>query len=353
MKSFKAIWQTLATSALTLAIASGAQAQTSLGAKVELVEQIKKNRPPVVCVFDFLGSKGPIFGVADELRMLSELDGLNFEVQAYTSERVATEDFTTGKCSGLVATGLRTRQFNNFAGSIEAIGAATDYDIMRNTLNALQDPKFAPLMEDDRYAIAGIIPVGKLFFFVNDRKINSLGAAAGKKVASMDYDRAQSKLIAMAGATAVTSDVARFMTQFNNKAVDVVVAPAYAYKKLELYRGIGKKGAVIDFPLTILTYQIVLNKEKFKPKEIARVRKLAHTKVGLAIKASTDAESDIPADKWEQLSEKAKSEYVVAMRDARVELRNEGIYDENMLKLLRVKRCEITPTDAECTLKKE
>lgn len=313
----------------------------------------KKNQPPVVCVFDFLGRMGPIYGIAKELKLLSKLDGLKFEVEAYTSERVASEDFISGKCSGLVATGLRTRQFNDFAGSIEAIGAATDYDIMRLALEDLQDPKFSPLLQNENYAIAGIIPVGKLFFFVNDRKINSLGAAAGKRVASMDYDKAQAKLIARAGASPVSSDVARFGSQFNNNAVDVIVAPAYAYKALELYRGLGKKGAVIDFPLSVLTYQIVVNKERFSEKEIQRIRALAHTKVDMAINAAINVERDIPPEKWMLLDDKAKAEYVVAMRDARVALRDEGVYDKNMLKLLRLKRCEVNPTDAECTLKEE
>lgn len=321
--------------------------------KLQELMEWKKNRPPVICVFDFLGTRGPIYGIANEIKLISQLDGLQFEVEAYTNERVASQDFKTGKCAGLVATGLRTRQYNSFAGSIEAIGAAADYKVIQNTLDELQAPKYSPLLQDETYAIAGIIPVGKLFLFVNDRKINSLGKAAGKRVAAMEYDKAQGKLISMAGASAVPSDVSRFGPQFNNGSVDVVVAPAYAYKNLELYRGIGTKGAVINFPLAVLTYQIVLNKERFEEKQIRRIRALAHTKVNMAINAAIDVEKDIPAELWMELGEKEKSEYVVAMRDSRVGLRDEGIYDKSMLRLLRLKRCELYPTDAECSLKEE
>ena len=310
-------------------------------------------KKPTVCVFDFLGQKGPVFGIARELKLLSDLDGTHFKLEAYTNEKVATEDFITGKCEGLVATGLRTRQFNAFASTLEAIGGAASYDVARNTLKALQDKKFDRFLENDKFAVAGIIPVGQLYFYVNDRSINSLGKAAGKRVASLDYDKAQAILIARAGATPVASDVTRFMTQFNNGSVDVVVSPAIAYKRLELYRGIGDKGAIIDLPLGMLTYQIIVKKDAFSSKAISRLRALSMTKVELAISAANDAESEIPSSAWLKMGESEKAEYGVAMREARINMRDQGIYDKNMLTLLRVQRCELNPKDAECSLKQE
>ncbi len=311
------------------------------------------DKTPVVCVFDFLGQKGPVFGVARELKLLSELDGTNFKLQAFTNEKVATEEFIAGKCDGVVATGLRTRPFNNFASSIEAIGGIPNYEVARHTLKALQDKKFAPFLENDKFAVAGIIPVGELYFYVNDRSINSLGKAAGKRVAALDYDKAQSILIARAGATPVSSDITKFVQQFNNGSVDVVVSPAIAYKRLELYRGIADKGAVIDLPLGMLTYQIIVRKSAFSPKAVTRLRALTATKIELAISSANEAEADIPSNTWMKLGDTAHAEYIVAMRDARIAMRNEGIYDKTMMTLLRTKRCEVNPTDAECTSKQE
>lgn len=311
------------------------------------------NKNRTICIFDFLGKKGPIYTIGSELKAIAELDGFKFDLEAYTNERIATEDFITGKCAGLFASGLRTRQFNPFAGSIEAIGSVTDYEVMRRVLTELQKPGYAKYLENERYAIAGIVPVGKAFFYVNDRSINSLGRAAGKRVASLTHDRAQEKLISMAGATPVDTDITRFMTQFNNNAVDVVVAPAYAYKRLELYRGLGDKGAIIDFPLSVITFQTVLNKSRFTDKEIARIRALVNTKAGMTTFAAENEEREIPSSAWMKLDEKAAAGYVVAMRDARIALRNEGVYDKNMLRLLRLVRCDINPADAECSLKEE
>jgi len=51
--------------------------------------------------------------------------GASVELKGYTDERVASEDFRTGQCDGLIATGFRTRQFNAVAGSIDTLGATT------------------------------------------------------------------------------------------------------------------------------------------------------------------------------------------------------------------------------------
>lgn len=334
---------------LGIGMASASAADKPTSAKAPAVE----SKTRTICIFDFLGKKGPIYAIGNELKAIAEIDGMKFELEAYTNERIATEDFITGKCAGLFASGLRVRQFNPFTGSIEAIGAVTDYEVIRRVVSELQKPAYNKYLENERYAIAGIVPVGKAFFYVNDRSINSLGKAAGKRVASLTYDRAQEKLIALAGATPVDTDITRFMTQFNNNAVDVVVAPAYAYKRLELYRGIGDKGAIIDFPLSVITFQTVLNKSRFNDREIARIRALVNSKASTTTYAAESEEREIPSSAWMKLDDKAASGYVVAMRDARIALRDEGVYDKNMLKLLRLVRCEMKPSDAECALKEE
>jgi hypothetical protein len=45
---------------------------------------------------------------------------------------------------------------------------------------------------------------------------------------------------------AVISDVSNFVAKFNNQ-VDMVGAPAYAYKPLEIYKGLGTNGAMFNF----------------------------------------------------------------------------------------------------------
>lgn len=52
-------------------------------------------------------------------------------------------------------------------------------------------------------------------------------------------------MVARAGATAVNSDISNFAAKFNNGQVDMVGAPAYAYKPLELSKGLGTKGVCL------------------------------------------------------------------------------------------------------------
>ena len=40
----------------------------------------------------------------------------------------------------------------------------------------------------------------------------------------------------------------RFCEKFNSGQVDAIAAPAYAYKPLEIGKGVGVKGAIFTFP---------------------------------------------------------------------------------------------------------
>ena len=72
--------------------------------------------------------------------------------------------------------------------------------------------------------------------------LDSLQAAAGKKVAVIGYDK-QARVVAnVAGASPVPATIASFGPLFNNHSVDMAYAPAIAYKPLELYKGLGENG---------------------------------------------------------------------------------------------------------------
>ena len=64
-------------------------------------------------------------------------------------------------------------------------------------------------------------------------------------------------------------------------------------------------------------------------------------------------EKEIPASAWMEIPEKEKQEYVVVMREARISMRDKGIYDKRMLSLMKRVRCQITPTDGECAMNLE
>ena len=227
-----------------------------------------------VCVYDILGNSGDVFDLAKDYALDMQKLGAQIELKAYTDERVATEDFRTGQCDGVVAMGFRTRQFNSVAASIDTLGSSTilrngkidmdaSYEVVRRVIQTFARPEAAKLMVEGKYEVGGIVPMGAAYPIINDRKINSVEALAGKKIAAFDYDKAQAVMIQRIGAQPVSADVSNFSTKFNNGSVDFVAAPALAYKPLELYKGVGKKGAVVRFPILILSAQLVINPSKF------------------------------------------------------------------------------------------
>ncbi len=301
-----------------------------------------------MCVFDILGANGPIFGVAKDYQLEAQRQGYPFTPVVFTDERVAMEEFKTGGCQGLVATGLRTRAFNSFTGSIDSIGALPTYDALRTTIVNMSDPKLAKLMVVGKYEIGGILPFGAAYIYVNDRAINTLAKASGKKIVALDYDKAQAKLIQKIGAQPVSADITNFGPKFNNGSVDIIAAPAVAYRPLELFRGMGTKGAIVRFPIAQLTLQIVLDKDAFPPGTGQKMRTYVASQFDQALGVIKKIEAEVPNNVWMDINDAEKKDYSTLMREARIALRDEGIYDKRTLTLMRKVRCQINAADAEC-----
>ena len=70
-------------------------------------------------------------------------------------------------------------------------------------------------------------------------------------------------MVQRVGAQAVISDVSNFVAKFNNGQVDMVGAPAYAYKPLEIYKGLGTNGAMFNFPVLQVTSDFVIRPDQF------------------------------------------------------------------------------------------
>ena len=216
-----------------------------------------------VCLFDILGKNGDVYSRAKDLTLLARRWNVFVDIQVFMDERITAENFKAGQCDAAGISTLRARQFNHFIGSLDAVGAVPSYAHMRTILHTLLDPKIIPLSITEPYQIVGVMPIGALYVMVRDRQINSIEKAAGKKIAVFDYDKSQSQLVRGVGAQAVPSDISNFAAKFNNGVVDVIAAPATAYRPLELYRGLGEKGGIPDFLVAQVFLQVVIRKERF------------------------------------------------------------------------------------------
>ncbi len=302
-----------------------------------------------MCVFDVIGANGDFYNFVKDYALEMKGHGVDFQLKPYTDEGVAIGDFNAGQCDAVAATDIRIRPFNKFTGSISAVGALPTYDNLKTLLATLAQPKAAPLMKDNGYEVLGIIPVGAGYLFVNDRSIDTAGELAGKRMATLDYQKDAIHMVNFVKATVVPSDITNFAGKFNNGVVDVIAAPLVAYNVLELYKGLEPDGGIIDYPLVQLSIQLIAKGDRF-PEEMAQTsREYFYNSLDQVLE-QVDREASVVDDKWwVDIPAKDKQEYEVMMQDARDQMRNEGHYDPDMLDLLRKVRCKLNSSRAECT----
>lgn len=307
-----------------------------------------------VCVFDLLGKSGESFQMAQEWALAAKGWGADINLIPRQDEAVADNDFKAGKCDAVFLTAMRARQYNKFVGSIDSLGGAPSNAIAQRAITFALDKRNAAKMVTNlggkKYEVAGIAPLGAAYIFVRDKKIDSIEKAAGKKFAVLSYDPAQKIMVQRVGAQAVGSDVSNFVAKFNNGQVDMVGAPAYAYKPLEIYKGLGSTGAMFDFPVVHITANFVMKPEKFPegfgqksrdwfvknlPKSYAMIKRL---------------EGEIPAKYKMQFSAEEKLKYQKLLRDGRMDLTKQGIYDKEMMSVLKKARCSVDKSNFECSL---
>lgn len=301
-----------------------------------------------ICVFDIIGNVGPVMGAMRDWSTAALQWGLKAELIPFTNEAIAAEDLKAGKCDAALMTGIRGRDFNQYSGTLDSIGGIPSIDHMRIVLQVLAHPSSASKISNGTYSIMGIAPAGAAYIFVNDRKINTLAKAAGKKVAVLEYDKTQSILVSQIGATPVNSDITNFSTKFNNGVVDVIAAPLVAYAPLELYKGLSPDGGIINYPLVQISMQLIARSDRFPQELMQTSREYFYNNLDQILEALAKEEKTVDPKWWVEIPDKDKSEYEIMMQQARVQLRDQGYYDKEMLGLQRRIRCKIDNARAEC-----
>ncbi len=301
-----------------------------------------------VCIWDLVGRSGPVFTAAQDQRAELLKYGVDVDMVPYTSESVIVEDLKAGICDAALISGLRARLFNRYTGTVDSVGGLPTEEHMRILLQVLASPRSADKMQSNDYVIMGIAPAGGAFIFVNDKSISSLSKAAGKKVAVLDYDPTQARMVAQVGATPISSDIVSAPNKFNNGVVDVLAAPLIAYEAVELYKGMSPNGGIVNYPLAQISMQLIGRSDKF-PNEIAQLVREAFYEGYDRIMARLHEEAAKVPDKWWiEVPPQDKVEYETMMQQARIQLRDEDYYDADMLTLQRKIRCKLAPSRAEC-----
>ncbi|TAK88717.1 MAG: hypothetical protein EPO09_17865 [Aquabacterium sp.] len=312
-----------------------------------------------MCVFDIIGASGDAFNMAKDYAVAMQKNGVTVELKGFTNESAAVDEFRAGKCDALMATAFRTRQFNGVAGSIDTLGATTvvrdgkvdmpaSYEVVRKVVQTFSSPQAAKMMVEGAYEVGGIVPFGAAYPMVNNRAIDSVEALAGKKIAALEYDQAQAMMVQRVGGKPVAVDINNLSAKFNGGEVDMIAAPTLAYKPLELNKGIGAKGGIARFPLLILTYQVVLNQSKFPAGFGEKSRDHWVGEFDRAMKLVQNADASIPAATWMDVSPDHVKKYTNILRESRIAITNQGVYNKQGLKVIKKVRCAASPTEADC-----
>jgi hypothetical protein len=314
--------------------------------------------PVSLCVWDPLGNSGPLTEGAKDYALAMQKHGVDLGIKSYTDEHVASEEFRVGVCDGLMATSLRTKLYNPVTAAMDYGGAATivrdgvvdmasSYQVIQKALQIFASAAGAKLNVQDRFEVVGIVPFGPIYTWARDRTVFKRGFA-GTRMAAFDHDKTQAYVIAAIGAQPVSADTHNFATKFNNGGLDVIFAPAVAYKPLEFAKGMGTQGGVSHLPLAFSTMQIVVTRGKFPEGFGQQSRQYWLDHYEPIMNSVRKAEADVPAALWVDYPPQEAAAFVAGQRDMRIELANKGFYNKQGLKLMKRVRCSVYSAAAEC-----
>lgn len=307
-----------------------------------------------VCVFDLLGKAGESYKFLEEWALVSKKWGAQVQLISFQDEDLADKAFQNDKCDAVYMTSMRARTYNKFAGSIDALGGVPSNKIAQKAVEYVLDPRntkrMTTTLQGENYEVAGIGLIGSAYIFVKDRSLNTIEKAQGKKFAILHYDRAQRVMVERVGAVPVMSDISNFIKKFNTGEVDVVAAPAYAYKPLEIEKGLGSKGAMLNFPVVNVTADLIVRPERFPAQFGEQSRQWFLQKIPQSFAMVQRLEAAIPSKIKMQLSKEDKEKYQRLLREGRIDLTKQEIYDPGMMRVLKKARCTVERTNFECSL---
>lgn len=305
-----------------------------------------------VCVFDPSGANGDAYFFMKDYAVNARQFGADITLKPYTDEQKATSAFKSGKCDGLFATGIRIRQFNNFTGSIDNVGQIPTTDVAKTILYLVANPKLAPEMINGDTEIAGVSPLGAAYPIATDRTMNTMAKIFGKRFAVLDYDPAQNEIVQKIGAVPVTVSLSTIAKKFNSGQVDMVDLPIYAYKALDLSKGMAK-GGIGRYTIAFLTTQLIIHPDKFPADYGQKSRNWFANQLTRQFQSIKRLEDSVAPNDWVELRDADKLGYDKLLREARLSLIHQGIYNKRMANITKKARCQKYPSGFDCGMGEE
>ena len=306
-------------------------------------------KPVKFCIWDPVGSTGPFINFLKETKLKAIAWQIDLQLEAYTDEKVALNDFVAEMCDAVFLTNVLARELVPSTSAFGAPGAIRSLDELKTLSATLNSPKAKEFVTNGSYEVSGLFPIGEIYTFVRDKSDVSISSISGKKVSILNADVASMRFAKVVGASPVHTSLATWSGQFNNGNVDVMFAPALAYNTFELYKGLGEKGGIIDFNILYAVMQMVVNTDKVPEGFASQMRQHALSRFDELKNTVKQAKSEIPQHYWVKLDAATLLEYENLSKEIRLVLRDEKAYDPKAISLLWKIRCKFNPSNTECS----
>lgn len=312
------------------------------------VGTLQAGETKTLCIWDPVGANGPVYSFFFDLPVKAMAWGIDLKMKPYVDELLAVEDLKSGTCDMAVMTAILARELIPYAGSLDAVGAIRNDRQLQIVLRALTSAKAGVLLSHGDFESVGLLPVGSMYAFVDDRRINSVRAFRRKRIAMLNDDVQIRTMAKMVKAKPISTTVSNFAEKFHAGSVDVVIMPALAYKAFELDKVLRRGGGILDARLFNGFLQIIARKREFSDSFGEQMRRYILSRSKDIFKLIEIAERDIPDYYWIQTSEQEQDELEWLLKDTRLQLKFEKKLDHRALSFLWKIRCLADPLELEC-----
>lgn len=304
------------------------------------------------CVWDPLGRNGPIYATVDDQKLRSLHYGLSLDIRAFTDEKALIAKLKSGECDTALVRGNQVYEFNKFTATLEAPGAVPSTQHLQILSQVIANPKTAKWMEQGDYVIAGVAYLGDSYVIRNGTSKGTFVGLSRQKLGVPDDDPALVAMAKQLNEKAIVQPPMRAAESFVNRQVDAILAPAVIYHAL-ISGQLNGPIRIMNMPQSLSTMQLVARKDRFMPGLAQLLREDFLFKFDNYVNRVEAEVRNVPAENWQSVSVGEQQKRNKQLQQLRLAMRDEGIYDARMLKLMRKVRCKIDANADECRLKSE
>lgn len=300
------------------------------------------------CVYDLAGNAGDVMQIMKDYTIAAQNWGIKSNLQVYKNDLKALEAFKNSECQALVASSFLTREYNTFVGTIGAVGLIPNHQVAQQLFLSLGNNAFAHHMTEGNFEVVGWMPVGPAYFMVKDRNLNSITQLAGRKVGVLKEDPSQERMTRRVGAEPIFMSFENAGKLFLDNKIDILASPIYAYQPLELYKGLGHRGGVINFPISYISLSVIARKNAFPKDYGQKSREWFKSRTPKMMNNVIQWEKSMPNKYWYDIPIADRTSYQRLVAQLRKEFIASGVYNRALISTVLRLHCAQNERYFEC-----